>query len=810
MLRLTLLGGLRVSRAATPDVAVPGQQAKRLALLGYLAVARPRGPHRRDTIVALLWPELDASRARAALRQSIHALRKALGGETLVSDGAESIELSASSVSCDVWDLESAAQRGDHARAVALYTGTLFEGLFVSDAPAFEHWLDGERQRLRALVQKSAWRAAEREREDGHSSEVVTHVRAALALGDFDEQSIRRSMRMLAAIGDRASALAVYERFAGDLRRELEVEPSSETLALAAELRAPTTPRTTVSPASAGLGSSQVRGTEAPAAPRVRSWPGSPVAIAAGLGLLAVFLAAPLAPSDPAEIDPRRVRIERFANETGLRAFDALARNAEIAVRAAAGDMEHVSVVAGDNEVGTVVRGTIRLVGDSIDIRAEIVSQSSGDIVRTVARRFAPHGMALTLDQFGGSVGAALAAALYPGWGNALSLPSSYNGYRLFVDGMRRIKLEQHDEAIAAFRRAFTEDSAFTAAALLAGAELYQIGRFAAADSIAIALTPRRAFLPSVDAHLLDWLTRSLRGDRIGARNSMEAVAALAPDAELAWLQLAIDNLRTARPREALDALDRLDPPAESGDGWAAYWAARADAFHLLGDFARELATVRQGLRLHPDLQILLTYELRALAALGRLPELERLAVLVAEQPRANGTDAPTTMRMVALELAAHGNRDASRAMLWRGLEWYDARSIAERSTLSYRAGRARTLYLLDDRAGARAIYEELSGEQPGCLDCVGALGVLAARERDSAAVLQHAGMLSEVARPFLFGRNQLWLARMDAALGDSAAAVARLTASFAAGTEFSVMTHADGDLRAIAPERVYRVLARQ
>ena len=55
---------------------------KRVALLAYLAIATPRGPQRRDSLVALLWPELDQERARAALRHTLYHLRRAL-----VADG---------------------------------------------------------------------------------------------------------------------------------------------------------------------------------------------------------------------------------------------------------------------------------------------------------------------------------------------------------------------------------------------------------------------------------------------------------------------------------------------------------------------------------------------------------------------------------------------------------------------------------------------------------------------------------------------------------------------------------------------------
>ena len=60
----------------------------------------------------------------------------------------------------------------------------------------------------------------------------------------------------------------------------------------------------------------------------------------------------------------------------------------------------------------------------------------------------------------------------------------------------------------------------------------------------------------------------------------------------MAWLQLAIDNVETARPREALAALDHVKETADLTEGWASVWATHAEALHLLGDHERELAVV--------------------------------------------------------------------------------------------------------------------------------------------------------------------------------------------------------------------------
>src|SRR3989449_4713409 len=79
MIELRMLGRLSLTGADGREVRGLLGQPRRLALLAYLAAASPQGFHRRDTLLALFWPELDQEHARAALRQALHVVRDALG-----------------------------------------------------------------------------------------------------------------------------------------------------------------------------------------------------------------------------------------------------------------------------------------------------------------------------------------------------------------------------------------------------------------------------------------------------------------------------------------------------------------------------------------------------------------------------------------------------------------------------------------------------------------------------------------------------------------------------------------------------------
>src|SRR5213596_677169 len=238
MIELSMLGRLSLTGADGREVRGLLGQPRRLALLAYLAAESPQGFHRRDTLLALFWPELDQEHARAALRQALHVVRDALGADAVASRGDEEIGLDFAHVSCDVAAFESALRTGQLEEALDLYRGALLEGFFISDAPEFERWLETGRARLQQAAAGAARALAERSESDNDLTRAVRWTRRSIELAPSDEGLVRSLIALLDRQGDRAGALEAYGVFARRVAAEYEAEPAAETRALVAAVRA--------------------------------------------------------------------------------------------------------------------------------------------------------------------------------------------------------------------------------------------------------------------------------------------------------------------------------------------------------------------------------------------------------------------------------------------------------------------------------------------------------------------------------------------------------------------------------------------
>lgn len=237
-LAISVLGSPRVTADGVP---VEVDTRKAIALLVYLAVSGR--PQSRDRLAGLLWPEYDQERARAALRRTLSALRKALGDRWVRADRL-AVTLDPEGVSVDLVRFRSHLEKAsghDHdasgcsecaealEAAVSLYGGSFLQGFSLRDAEPFEEWQSLEAENVdrdfaQVLDHLVRVRVAG-EDLDG----AVDAVLRKLAIDPLDEPAHRQLMQLYAWKGMRTAALQQYRECVAILDRELGVSPLPET-----------------------------------------------------------------------------------------------------------------------------------------------------------------------------------------------------------------------------------------------------------------------------------------------------------------------------------------------------------------------------------------------------------------------------------------------------------------------------------------------------------------------------------------------------------------------------------------------------
>lgn len=236
--RFLLLGGIALD-GVSPDAAnAVLTQSKVVGLLAILLLSPDGTYQRRDRIVGWLWPELDQAHARTALRKAVHLARSVFGETVIGNRGDEELVLTSGAIGCDVHELRDAGRRGHLARAVELYRGPLMPGFHLSGCHDFDAWLEDQRTELHETTVRACLELARLLAAEANATEAANYARKAARLAGPNERVLRRSLVMLDRFGDRAGALRLYEEFVQRLRRDLEADPSAETVAMGDALRA--------------------------------------------------------------------------------------------------------------------------------------------------------------------------------------------------------------------------------------------------------------------------------------------------------------------------------------------------------------------------------------------------------------------------------------------------------------------------------------------------------------------------------------------------------------------------------------------
>ena len=223
MLRVRVLGELELDLGGLALEPPPSRRGR--SLLGFMAL--DPGPHPRSVLAARFWPDVLDESARTSLRGALTAIRRSLGPAADPHLLATREAAGLADVWTDAAEFAALVAAGRDEEALALCRGDLLAGLD-------DDWLLAARDEHRD-AQAAALARLAAAADDVEAA--LRHTRARIALDPLSEEAHRDLMTRLAAAGDRAAALAAYNRLAERLRTELRIAPSPATRELAESLR---------------------------------------------------------------------------------------------------------------------------------------------------------------------------------------------------------------------------------------------------------------------------------------------------------------------------------------------------------------------------------------------------------------------------------------------------------------------------------------------------------------------------------------------------------------------------------------------
>jgi DNA-binding SARP family transcriptional activator len=195
----------------------------------------------RDELLTVFWPEMPSGRAQAHLYQTLYRVRRAIGTDILVFKNLICRFADNLILEYDVAAFEKAARQAlavpvtDPRRLANLEkTADLFQGEYLKDLPV--EWASQRREEINqvflALVRAQADEYLSLCRyEEGRAA-----VLRGLALDPYRDDLHQRMLKILAALGRTHEVVDHYQKYVFLLRKDLGLDPPSETRSLYASL----------------------------------------------------------------------------------------------------------------------------------------------------------------------------------------------------------------------------------------------------------------------------------------------------------------------------------------------------------------------------------------------------------------------------------------------------------------------------------------------------------------------------------------------------------------------------------------------
>jgi two-component SAPR family response regulator len=190
----------------------------------------------KEAVGTIIWPESSPAQLKLKFKNAIYRLRQALGQEAVMFDEDRYQFNRMLDYEYDVESflgkLTQAQATNDPDKQIAAYQTAIhiYKGTYLPEIEG--EWAWWERERLRKAHMDATIRLAELHLETGRPTSALEFCRRALSEDPCLEEAHRLAMRSHAAIGNRAAVVRQFKRCQQALLEEVNVPPSSQTMAL--------------------------------------------------------------------------------------------------------------------------------------------------------------------------------------------------------------------------------------------------------------------------------------------------------------------------------------------------------------------------------------------------------------------------------------------------------------------------------------------------------------------------------------------------------------------------------------------------
>lgn len=219
-------------------------------LLAYLALAGDQRGHARNGLATLLWPDKSTPAAKANLRQILADLKRTLGacldtrGDTVALKPAwltliDAAQLAQPLPTCPLAHncKQTETTCSAHLDYLSqLYSGELLTEMLTIAEEELADWLDHQQVALHrqiVMIEQYRFRC---HRDGGRVERALQAARRYSLLAPHCETGQQQLLELLARLGHYQQALTEFEHFRERLMNDIDVEPSEELQALAAQL----------------------------------------------------------------------------------------------------------------------------------------------------------------------------------------------------------------------------------------------------------------------------------------------------------------------------------------------------------------------------------------------------------------------------------------------------------------------------------------------------------------------------------------------------------------------------------------------